>query len=754
MKSVFNALVFIILFVHTNSFAKNLQELLNELKSANQELENYVSQAREKQLTSDRTIDEIKFDLETIKKELKQQKTSLGEKSYSITGRSLNENFELLDFHLYDWNEDTYRVIARIWCKSKLYSDFIKLRYNFYSSGELVGTDFSYIDHASHGSAGMLPYHTSFLESFTDKAEFDSVSFEISRSYYESEDTLWDQLLVLESNQILKDGSLNHWIGQVKNNFNYSVTFPKIFACFYKNDNLIDLDYTYLDVEENTLQANQTGTYDSYIDLPEDYDEIKYVIGYSLYSLTGSGNITPNWPVFTERSYTGQARMSIPFEAFLIDYESDLMTTQVDWGDGTPPEWSNQVYSGYNASLTHGYAEAGTYLIRAKSSDGTESSWSEEYQITISATSRPSILSTSLKTAKYKNPYRDTLKVTGGFPPYHFEIISGNLPGNISLDESSGIFSGTPNASGKFDFSVRVFDSGNPVAADTANLFFEVLNSAPQITSADSLAVAEFSLLNYTARVTDAENNPVQFTFKNLPHWLASSDSTIFGTPPETASDTSFKVIAFDGELQDSLLVKVTVIEINALPEIQNLADFSFINDQTYSINLDSCVIDADHQPEEIQWQITPKDANLKISLENHRITFSAPNWAGATEVEFIATDPAGGTDSLVVKVKIDYPVSVPEFAREKPTVFSLSQNYPNPFNPTTRIYFGLPKPANIEIVVYNLLGKQVAQLFKGNKEIGYHWIKWDAAGQPSGVYLIQLKSEKNIFVKRCVLIK
>lgn len=754
MKSVFRTLILVILFVHANGYAKNSQELLNALKSNIQELESHFSPSQDKVLTGERTIDEIKFDLWSIKKELKQQKTGSGEKIYSITGKSVNRDFELLDFHLYDWNEDYYRVIARIRCKTKTYSDFVKLRYNFFSNGELVGTDFAFIDHESYGSAGMLPYHTSFLESYTDRTEFDSVAFEISRSYFESEDIFWDQILVLEANQIVKDGLLNDWFGQVKNTSGYSVNYPRIFACFYKNKNLIDLDFTFLDVQGDTLDAGQTGTFDSYISLPEDYDEIKYVLGYSLYSLEGSGNITPNWPVFTERSYTGQARTNIPFEAFLIDHESDRISTQVDWGDGTTPEWSNSTYSRENMDLAHSYADTGTYFIRAKSSDSTESSWSEEYQITISSTSQPSILTTSLKTANYQNSYRDTLDVTGGMPPYHFAMLSGGLPENISLDESGGIFFGTPEVSGKFDFSVRVFDSGNPVVADTADLFIEVLNSAPQITSADSVAVPEFNELKYTARATDAENNPVEFTFKDLPHWLTAADSVVSGTPPETATDTSFKLIAFDGELQDSLQVKITVIEINALPEIQHLADFSFVNDQTYVIDLDTCVVDADHQPAEIQWQIIPANDNLKILLENHQATFSAPDWAGTTEVEFIATDPAGGADSLVVQVTVDYPLSVPAFARNKPTAFNLYQNFPNPFNPSTRIYFGLPEPAKVEIVIYNLLGKQVAQLFYGEKEAGYHWIEWGAVGQSSGVYLIQLKTEKKVFVKRCVLIK
>lgn len=70
------------------------------------------------------------------------------------------------------------------------------------------------------------------------------------------------------------------------------------------------------------------------------------------------------------------------------------------------------------------------------------------------------------------------------------------------------------------------------------------------------------------------------------------------------------------------------------------------------------------------------------------------------------------------------------------PSQYSLGQNYPNPFNPTTTIKFDLPEPAKVSLIVYDIVGRKVAELVNEEKAAGYHSITWNAAGVASGVYL------------------
>jgi hypothetical protein len=55
--------------------------------------------------------------------------------------------------------------------------------------------------------------------------------------------------------------------------------------------------------------------------------------------------------------------------------------------------------------------------------------------------------------------YSNTLTATGGFPPYTWSIISGIIPGDLSLNSSTGELSGTPTISGTFNFTAKVTDT-------------------------------------------------------------------------------------------------------------------------------------------------------------------------------------------------------------------------------------------------------------------------------------------------------
>ena len=93
------------------------------------------------------------------------------------------------------------------------------------------------------------------------------------------------------------------------------------------------------------------------------------------------------------------------------------------------------------------------------------------------------------------------------------------------------------------------------------------------------------------------------------------------------------------------------------------------------------------------------------------------------------------------------------------PSKFNMSQNYPNPFNPSTQFSYTLPESGNIELAIYDIMGKMVYKFHDGFQRAGNHNILWTGVNQnqktvPSGVYFCQLKMESNTITKKMVVSK
>lgn len=88
------------------------------------------------------------------------------------------------------------------------------------------------------------------------------------------------------------------------------------------------------------------------------------------------------------------------------------------------------------------------------------------------------------------------------------------------------------------------------------------------------------------------------------------------------------------------------------------------------------------------------------------------------------------------------------------PVGYYLNQNYPNPFNPSTTIDFTLPQSENVELKVYNLLGKEVLTLVSNKLNSGNHTYQFDGKNLASGIYYYQLIAGDYNEVKKMILLR
>ena len=88
------------------------------------------------------------------------------------------------------------------------------------------------------------------------------------------------------------------------------------------------------------------------------------------------------------------------------------------------------------------------------------------------------------------------------------------------------------------------------------------------------------------------------------------------------------------------------------------------------------------------------------------------------------------------------------------PSTFTLFQNYPNPFNPSTTISYQLPIQSHVTLKVFDILGREVANLVDAVQEPGYKSVQFDASGLASSVYFYRLQAGQFSAVQRLLLMR
>lgn len=172
----------------------------------------------------------------------------------------------------------------------------------------------------------------------------------------------------------------------------------------------------------------------------------------------------------------------------------------------------------------------------------------------------------------------------------------------------------------------------------------------------------------------------------------------------------------------------------------------------------------------------------LKIPLDNihvEEIKLATEGWAQAVHIEhntlFIAL--AGATklaaSSLAtitfrqaevteptqlratVQIAEHDPQAVAEQVLfEQPEAVVLAQSYPNPFAEATTIEVEMSHAAHVSLHIYDLQGREVAQVMNGYVDAGRHPFAWNASGQPSGMYVYRLEVGQQVLTKPLVLVR
>lgn len=101
-------------------------------------------------------------------------------------------------------------------------------------------------------------------------------------------------------------------------------------------------------------------------------------------------------------------------------------------------------------------------------------------------------------------------------------------------------------------------------------------------------------------------------------------------------------------------------------------------------------------------------------------------------------------------------PIGIQPISGNVPSEYRLYQNYPNPFNPSTNIKIDIPSgvQGNTRLVIYDVLGREVATLMNEQVNPGSYLVNWDASGYANGVFFYKLVSGNFISTNKMILVK
>jgi hypothetical protein len=231
------------------------------------------------------------------------------------------------------------------------------------------------------------------------------------------------------------------------------------------------------------------------------------------------------------------------------------LTYSVESGYSLPPGLSISAAG----TITGTPTQTGTFNFNLEVTDVAGGTGTQSYSITIDPP--PSIGTASLTNwDKGFAGYKQNVDGSGGTGTLKYSLKSGtSLPTGLSLNSSTGAITGTPSATGTFNFTVIVTDG----IGDTASQAYSVvINADPTITT-KTLSNWDPNITGYDAAIAGTGGtNGLSYTLKtgsNLPPGLSLSTSGVITGTPTTTGSYTFTVVETDG-VGDTATATYTVV--------------------------------------------------------------------------------------------------------------------------------------------------------------------------------------------------
>jgi hypothetical protein len=233
------------------------------------------------------------------------------------------------------------------------------------------------------------------------------------------------------------------------------------------------------------------------------------------------------------RPVMGIATTSLPGAVMGVSYSATLQAI----GGKAPYTWSMSgampagVAFNSNGIIAGTPTALGTTSFTVQVTDSSSPQLTAQLPLSITVNPVLSITTTLLPSGIIGSPYKTKLKASGGTPPVSWTIVSGALPGGLTMD-AGGTISGTPTAPGVSDFTVQATDVSTTPQVVQQDFNINIGTPVP-------LSITTTSLPNGTVNTTYSAT--LQATGGIPPITWSVASGTL---PPGLTLDSNFGVIS------------------------------------------------------------------------------------------------------------------------------------------------------------------------------------------------------------------
>jgi hypothetical protein len=96
------------------------------------------------------------------------------------------------------------------------------------------------------------------------------------------------------------------------------------------------------------------------------------------------------------------------------------------------------------------------------------------------------------------------------------------------------------------------------------------------------------------------------------------------------------------------------------------------------------------------------------------------------------------------------YGIAPPDTARARPWLFAASR----PDEGVQRLVYEILSAARIEIIVFDVVGHELARFDEGVRAPGRFEVSWDARQHSSGVYFVRIEAARASVTRRVLLLR